>query len=326
MSTDALTPHGRRRARVARASAIVALLVLVPRTGSAAAAGQPRPADRATARALAYAGQRALDRKDYKVALDRFTRANNLVPAPTLALRIARAQVGLGRLVEAQETYRQILRTGVAPGSPAVFRQAVESARREGAALAPRLGWVTIRIRGPEAPDVTLDGTRVPAAELGVRRAVDPGTHVVRVTARGYQPLESTFRIGEGQRRSVGLTPTRAPATRRADRGGWHETAGFTALGVGAAGLIVGGVAGVVAMSKHSQLDKACPGRTCPPDQRSELDSYRTAGTLSTVGFVVAGVGCGAGITLLLTRPDPAGSAYVAPFVGPGTLGAKGRF
>ncbi len=304
------------------ASALLAGVVLYC---SGASAGQPSAADRATARALAFAGQRALDKKDYRLALDRFTRANMLVQAPTLALRIARAQVGLGLLVEAHETYQHILRTRLAPGSPAVFEQAVDEARKEDAELATRLGWITIEVRGPQSFTVTIDGSRVPDAEIGVRRAIDPGAHLVHLAAKGYQPVDSRVSVAEGQAGSLTLAPELAPQSSGRGRA-WQRTAGWSAIGVGTVGLIVGSIEGAVAISKHSRLDEACPDAVCPPGQRSELDSYRTSGAISTMGFIVAGVGYGAGITLLLTAPASRSSGYVAPYVGAGTLGAKGRF
>ncbi|MGH7298628.1 MAG: hypothetical protein ACRELB_27050, partial [Polyangiaceae bacterium] len=80
--------------------------------------------DRATARQLGEAGEQALSAKDYKTAEDDFRRADSLVHAPTLMLGLARALAGEGKLVEAQEAYRRIVREGVAPGSPRVFRKA----------------------------------------------------------------------------------------------------------------------------------------------------------------------------------------------------------
>src|SRR6266851_3038867 len=84
-------------------------------------AAQPSASDRATARALAEEGGEALDRKNYEIAADRFARADALVHAPTLSIELARAQVGLRKFVEAQETYLRIIREGVAPGSPPAF-------------------------------------------------------------------------------------------------------------------------------------------------------------------------------------------------------------
>src|SRR5271170_8050967 len=77
--------------------------------------------DRATARTLGQDGQKALDAKDYKTAEDDFRRADSLVHAPTLSLGLARALAAEGKYVDAQETYKRIIREGVAPGAPAVF-------------------------------------------------------------------------------------------------------------------------------------------------------------------------------------------------------------
>src|SRR5688572_33383526 len=85
---------------------------------SAPAWAEPTAADRATARTLAQEGQHALESKNYTMAIDKFSRADALVHAPTLLLGLARAQVGSMKLVEAQENYNRIIREGVAPNSP----------------------------------------------------------------------------------------------------------------------------------------------------------------------------------------------------------------
>ena len=55
-------------------------------------------------------------------------------------------------------------------------------------------------------------------------------------------------------------------------------------------------------------------------------------GLVSTVGFIVAGVGAAAGVTLLLlpgksdSAPPAAGGVHVEPVIGLGTVGAVGTF
>src|SRR4051794_32954254 len=109
---------------------------------------EPSAGDRATARTLAQEGQQALEGKNYAVAIDKFSRADSLVHAPTLLLGLARAQVGLGRLVDAQESYNRIIRDGVAANSPHSWTKALDDATKEVAALPPRLPWVTISVLG----------------------------------------------------------------------------------------------------------------------------------------------------------------------------------
>jgi hypothetical protein len=58
-------------------------------------------------------------------------------------------------------------------------------------------------------------------------------------------------------------------------------------------------------------------------------DKARSAKTLGIVGYVVGGLGIGAGVTLFVLssgKKDEATSAYVAPYVGPGSVGLRGAF
>ncbi|MGD0524658.1 MAG: hypothetical protein ABSE49_05925 [Polyangiaceae bacterium] len=326
-------------------------------------------ADRATARQLGQDGETALDAKDYKSAEDAFRRANRLVHAPTLELGLARALAGLGKFVESQETYNRIVREGVAPGSPQVFHDAVEAAKKEVDSVGPHIGGVNIVVQAAGGGDVSsakvlLDGQPVNNASLGVRRAIDPGSHVLSVTADGFKPAELRFDVAEGGSVNAPITlekdpnavvappvpppvpppvdshtsfapPTPPPAPAPPPPSSFPGYLPWTVMGLGGAGLVLGAVAGGIAIGKHSDLAKVCGGGTCNTDQQSAVDSYHSMGTLSTVGFVVGGVGVAAGVVLLLVKPSapqvsPAttGSSplTVTPVVGLGSLGAVGTF
>lgn len=105
--------------------------------------------------------------------------------------------------------------------------------------------------------------------------------------------------------------------------------AGVTSLGVGGVGLAVGGVFGILAMSKKSALDAQCINKACPVGTQATIDTANTYATLSTVGFAVGGVGIAAGI-VLLALPTKAAAAVkatgVTPIVGMQTLGVAGTF
>jgi hypothetical protein len=88
-------------------------------------------------------------------------------------------------------------------------------------------------------------------------------------------------------------------------------------------------VAGVLAIRKRSELASVCPGSICAPEQAPARDSYRTLGTISTVGFIVGGVGAVAGIVLLLTQPESTQTGKAAtmiPFIGLEGAGVAGTF
>jgi len=326
-------------------------LCLAFATALAPAALAQSDTDRATARALGQDGERALAAKDYAKAEDDFRRADSLVHAPTLMLGLARALAGEGKVVEAQEAYNRIVREGVPPGAPAPFGRALEAAKKEVQDVEPRIGGVTITVKatgGGDVPNVkvVVDDVAVNAASLGVRRLVDPGAHVVRATADGYLPAELKLTVVAGANVDAPLSldkdltapapPTGAPAlaTPVASQPEQPSHTGaspwpWVAFGVGGAGLGLGVVTGVLAIGKHSDLAKSCTGG-CGPAQQGELDSYHTLGLLSTIGFIVAGAGAAAGVTLLLVQPkaeSPAASTPAASLVvGPGSIGAVGRF
>jgi len=183
-----------------------------------AAFAEPSAADRATARSLAGEGYQALQDKDFATAADRFSRADALVHAPTLMIDWARSLAGMGKLVEAQERYEQIVREGVDAKAPKSWQRALTDAGNELAELKPRLSWVTITVSGAEQSTVTIDGVTVPPAAIGVRRAVNPGARQIKVQAQGYLPQKKTLDLKEGGEEAAAFTleptPTRKPRPR----------------------------------------------------------------------------------------------------------------
>jgi hypothetical protein len=321
-------------------------------------------ADRATARELGNDGQSALDKKDYATAEDRFRRADALFHAPTLLLGYARAEVGLGKVVNASEAYNRIVREGAPPGAPAAFTAAVEAARAEAGAVQARIASVTIAVTGPDNPNVTLDDQPVPVAALGVKRPVDPGAHVVKASADGWQPAETKFTVADAGAANAALTLTKLPGavaagvgtpststqpagvtvgssaspgadTMSASPGSTQRTIGLVGMGAGVVGLGVGAVTGILAIGKHSTLSTECTGGSsgtaCSPSSQSDLDSYHSLGMISTIGFIAGGVLAAGGLVVFLTAPHassagPATGIRLTPFVGPGSVGAVGTF
>jgi hypothetical protein len=313
-------------------------------------------ADRATARALGQEGQQALDAKDYATAEDRFRRADKMVHAPTLMLGLARALAAEGKYVEAQESYNRIIREGIPGGAPDVFKRALEDAKKEVEAVTPKVAAVTITVKAagggdiPE-PQVVLDEHPINSASLGVRRAIDPGPHVLRATAEGYKPGELKFTVPEGGSVDEPLTLDKdlnagavatAPATSATTPSSAAATAAppaaegptstqkmlpWIGFGVGAAGVVLGAVTGGLAIGKHNTLKNECPN-TDSCAAHDDISSYHMLGTLSSVGFIVGGVGVAAGVVLLLTEPKgaPATGITISPAVGLGSVGATGTF
>jgi hypothetical protein len=303
----------------------------------APAAAQVSNADHVAARALAQQGQEALDAKDWASAAERFHRADALVHAPTLMLGLARAEVGGGRWIAALEHYNRIVRETIAPGSPAVFAKAQQDARKELAALEPRVPAVIIQVTGPGAAGarVTLDGAPIPAAALGINWPADPGTHTLRGETDRYAPVDVTVTLAERKVETATLriekleapSPVAGPTPSPSPRGSPLQAIGFAGIGVGGAALIMGVVTGCLALSKAQNLSRICPGGHCD-DQQTAIDSYYLAGNLSTAGFVAGGLLAATGVVLVIVAPKgPArADAWMAPVITPGYAGLHGGF
>src|SRR5450432_458218 len=265
---------------------------------AASALADPSAEDRATARSLAAEGYAALQTRDYSSAADRFSRADALVHAPTLMIDWARSLVGLGKFVEAQERYEQIIREGVDAKSPKSWQKALNDADVELSALKPRLAWVTISVSGSNEARVTIDGAPVPPAAIGVRRAINPGDRALRVVAKGYLAQKKTLQLAEGsdtvadftlepdpdQRAAASSELDAAPVAAAPSVPKRSPVPMYLAFGVGGAGILVGSVTGALALGKHSQLAKSCGSDGgCPPSESNNLHSYHTLTQVSTV-------------------------------------------
>jgi hypothetical protein len=338
--------HLQEVVRGAGRSALAAAAFAIALLSAPLAFSQPTDADRATARERAREGYEALEKKDYAVAEDRFRRADGLVHAPTIVVDHARALIGMGRLVEAYERYALVIREGVAANAPPTWKQAVADAEREIEPIKPRLAWLVINVEGPTEPRVTVDGREVPVASLGARRAADPGKRKVRVTADGFVSGSRTVVLKEGEAQSVTITLERAetvvleetptPQEERPTDSPKSSSSPlpWIAFGVGGAGLAVGAVTGVMALSIKSDLNESCPSGKCSPSSAEEearfeddVSQYHTLGTISGIGFGIGLAGAATGVVLLLTTPkaESAPSARITPVIGPGYVGIRGR-
>ncbi|MEZ4226527.1 MAG: hypothetical protein R3B13_36610 [Polyangiaceae bacterium] len=306
-------------------------MVLAGACYAATAHGQtPEPDDRtrAAARQLAQDGATAFERGQFEQARALLRRAATLYPAPTITLMEARALSKLGRLVEAAERYEDTRRSQLSSDTSNAFEEAVAQASEELRSLRPRIPLLTIVVQNSgealESLEVRLDGRLVPVALIGVHHPVDPGAHRIVVKRGDKVVSERRLSLPEGKELTVTLDASGQFAETTTPSTGQPPWA-WISLGIGAAGLVTGVAAGALMLDKKSKLDDACTP-TCPESSQDDLDAFRTARTVSFIGYGVGILGLGVGGTLLLTEDSDETSAGVAPAVGLGHISIRGRF
>lgn len=318
------------------------LALAAPLTSLTALAREPTSEDRTTARELAQEGFDALRTFDYALAADRFKRADALVHAPTLLVDLGRAYVGLGQLVKAHEAFQQVLREGVARDAPVPWRRALLAAQEEDAKVKPRLAWVTIRVEGPSEPRLKLDDEDLPLASLGVRRAVDPGRRTVVAEAEGFVSKRAVIELGEGETGELAVVlkpdpdyqPPAKPALERKvilvqAVPATDQTPAFVTYGIGAAGLLLSGVTGILMLRTRDNLEANCHDGVCPPRVAGDVSRFPIYGTLAAVGLGVGLAGAGVGTYFLLSsrpRDEVPRSSAVTGRLAPGFVSLSGCF
>ena len=304
------------------------LCLLVTAFASTAHAEEPAAADVASARSLGQEGVKLADAGNCQDAIDKLARSERLFHAPTTLARLGECQIQVGKIVDGTESLNKVVRETLAPGAPNAFGQAQERARRVLAEAKPKIAKLKIAVAAP--PDVALsvkvDGEPMPPANLNTNRPMDPGEHVIEATAPGYKIARGKVSLAEGGSDTVALTlevdpdapkaPLAAATTTRTDTTDAKRSLAsspgsaqaepsripaYVALGVGVAGLAVGGIFGGLALRKKGDLNDNCLNGVCGSGQKSNLDDGKTFGTVSTVGFIVGGVGVVAGIVMLAT-------------------------
>jgi len=324
------------------------LVAIAPCRRAAAQASLPSAQELETARWLYKQGKELRASGDLRGALEKFQAAHALGNTPVTGIELARTYVMVGRIVEAREVCLHIARMPVASDETEKSAEARTEAFRLADDLKPRIPTLVVKIGGLAAGEiahVSIDGAVVPEAAMNEPQKVNPGKHsVVARAGEGPSAREAggAAEVAEGGSAEIELTmpapvpvasppspsPPASPARPVSDSLPPVAKVGFvTVLASGGAGV----VAGLVAMSKRSQLNSACNHKLCD-DSRGGTDDLAAAyawATAANVAFGVAGAGLVAAVAGLLSWDRPAqqqGGAGVTPWIGPGTAGIHGRF
>ena len=302
--------------------------------------------DPAAAELLFGEGRKAVEAGDYATACPKFAESHRLDPAAGTVINLAECLDKQGRPSQAWQRWREALEM-LRPGDD---RRLTVERRIE--ALEQRLPRVTIRLRAdaPEGTVIERNGVALGSAAFGLPLPVDPGKHVIVARAPGREEARYEVELAERATKTVEVGPGPAlpgPSTsekpaaltppqpeRPKDDGGFpFFPVGVAVGGVGLASAIAGGVFGVLAYGKKSEMEDHCVegagGRlVCDPAGVDAADQGRTFATVANIGVVAGVVGLGVGGYLLWRAGDEPESATLsmAQVAGGGALRLSGGF
>ena len=266
------------------ASRAVALLAVVSALCATSAAGvaradgpkpAPTPAQEAEAEALFQRARAKVLQGDFAAACPLFEESYRLAGGGGTAQNLATCYEDLGKLALAHKTFVALRRASVASGREDRVRLCDEHIVK----LELRLARLRVRVppqsRAP-GMKILVDGDEPdePTRTAGV--LVDPGPHVVLVSAPGMASIELQRVVPrEGAIEVVEVPPLRpstdgrpsegAPSEKGDDRLAAREatrTVGFAVGGAGLAVLVAGGVFGVLTVTTNNAAKRACRDNT----------------------------------------------------------------
>lgn len=309
--------------------ALLAALLIASGVVTPALAQDDLESRRKAAQDLADSAYDLMQKGRYETAADLFKRADEAFHSPVFVLFRAEALEKMGQLVPARALLQGIIDEDLAPLSPEAFRAAKQQATERAAALDRKIPKVRIVIRG-DAASLMLDGREIAVGDAPI--PLEAGRHTIRATGDGVSD-ERTFEIGEGDRLTIELELAGAPPADEGDDEGvpnWvWPTIGYS---VGAVGLVIGAASGIVFLGKLADLEDRCAGDgdgddlNCPPDAKADGDSVATLGDVSTVGWVIAGIGVAAGTALLFVPIGDQGAVIGGLRLGPTGAAITGSF
>jgi tetratricopeptide (TPR) repeat protein len=292
---------------------------------------------------------------------------------PASLFYFAECEMGAGRTSSALGLYRDYV--ALAGGLKGLIRSREKNREEEAKAAVKRLEEevpqlaLTLPSGAPKGIVVSRDGVQVQEEVFGQLVPLDPGVHTVIVELPNGDKKETKIKLEKNDRKKVEVTLPKAAddddeeedggaagkkkkkkKKKKGDADDDEEEAKpvakidqdsklvpYVALGIGGAGILAGGVTGLLALGKKGDIDKECVGTKCSTKGLDAANGAKSMATISNIGFAVGVVGIGVGVTMLLLGPskpkkkDPAlDEAFIQPFVSPGRdstlFGAQGRF
>lgn len=324
------------RSALALATLIGAATAMAPSFVSVAFAADPK------AEALAREAYALAEANRWKESCPKYAESLKLEPSYGVEYSLAECYEKMGKLGSALTHYRHVEEAPKAANKQALSLKAHERI----AAIEPQVPKVKVVLPSGTTPRdvvVKIDGNRI-APEQFAEMPIDSGEHNVEVSSSqgGKKTWTDTIHV------QIGTYPIEVPELTSAEEpkpaanlttvplgqsraNPTYRVVGGVAAGLGVAGVVVGSIFGLSARSKRDDAREIC--RANDPKQchnEAGLDVWRdasTAGTISTIGFIVGPALIATGVVLWVIAPStPVLTGSVDPNGRGGTIGLRGVF
>ncbi len=292
------------------------------------AAAHAQTSNKALAEALFQDGRDLLDLGRVSEACAKFAASQRVEAKLGTLMNLAACHEREGKTASAWAEFTEAITQAARAGQP----EREQFAREHATALEAHLSRLLLVPADAKPIDVTIDDVAVDRAIVGTAFPVDPGTHVVTVSARGKKSWSQSITIGDGpgtQRLPLpaledASTPSVVPPPpperppivverpiapeRRPSRAPYA----WTAMAVGAVGVGVGTIFGVRAFTKKSDASHECVADACSQQGLDLWSDAKVSANVATVAFSVAAVAIGIGIYFFATdtsAPPPVAAA-----------------
>lgn len=298
-------------------------LMAIALTTALPAAADGAGTDPAAAAALFQEGRDAVKRGDYAVACPKLADSYRLDPAPGTLLNLADCNEHLGKIASAWQLFQQ----AVEHLSPTDARLPVAKQRITAlAAQLPRLA-VTLAADAPPGTKVMRDAVELSGGSIDTALPVDPGEHLVVVTAPSREERRYTVKVDQGKTERLMVEPgapvQKAPEAKEQKQApeapqplppkglGTVRTVGLVVGGVGLASIGVAIATGLILPGKKSVVDAHCGADSlCDKTGYEAAQSGQTLSAVNTAMWFVGGIVSGVGVALILVGgPSRGGTA-----------------
>jgi hypothetical protein len=300
-----------------------AALVLAMSLAHRARGDEPKPESKeARAERLFKEGDAHMEAKRTDLACRAFAQSQEIDPKLGTLLNLAFCHETLGLVATAYAEYNEAAAWAAQRGQ----RDREEFARQRAAQVAPRMSRARFELpKNQEVAQLELDGNFVPRARWSAFHFLDPGEHLLKVSAPGKKTRALPFKVGDNAAQETivvapleedvpeqQLVPLTEASTNR------RRTLTFVVGGIAVVGLAAGTFLGVRTLQLRDAGQIHCRGKECDPQGVAALDDAHDFATFANIAFGVGLLASGVATYLLVTAPARAQRtvARVAPLVG----------